>query len=356
MADANVAVRFTADVGDLVSGVGEARDALASSRPPFDALNGQSATLAGSMAATSTRRACKPYDAALATSAAHRALARRRSRRRRRQAIKAADAAASADAMRAAREAITGGVARRSRTGLKQKLALYADEARQHEITQQQKVGAVATGAGRRISPPELAALQQEGALGQQSLAQKTAHRRTDPRRRAAPSGPDRRPDPQSARRTGSSEYQALRRHDDAGLQFAIARPALGDGELAHGVQERARGPADQVHRMGRGDGRATGRDRGGQDRGDDRRRRRRAPAPNKPAPRLRSRRRRRSMVRSILSSAAEAFAGVFGFLAPIMGPFAAGPADGGAGDRRRHGRRGRLGRHRHVAGARRTC
>ena len=32
-------------------------------------------------------------------------------------------------------------------------------------------------------------------------------------------------------------------------------------------------------------------------------------------------------MIRSILSSAAEAFAGVFGFLAPIMGPFAAGPA-----------------------------
>ena len=33
------------------------------------------------------------------------------------------------------------------------------------------------------------------------------------------------------------------------------------------------------------------------------------------------------SMVRSILSSAAEAFAGVFGFLAPLMGPLAAGPA-----------------------------
>ena len=32
-------------------------------------------------------------------------------------------------------------------------------------------------------------------------------------------------------------------------------------------------------------------------------------------------------MVRSILSSAAEAFAGVFGFLSPLMGPFAAGPA-----------------------------
>jgi hypothetical protein len=33
------------------------------------------------------------------------------------------------------------------------------------------------------------------------------------------------------------------------------------------------------------------------------------------------------AMVRSILSSAAETFAGVFGFLSPLMGPFAAGPA-----------------------------
>ena len=33
------------------------------------------------------------------------------------------------------------------------------------------------------------------------------------------------------------------------------------------------------------------------------------------------------AMVRSILSSAAETFAGVFGFLAPLMGPLAAGPA-----------------------------
>ena len=32
-------------------------------------------------------------------------------------------------------------------------------------------------------------------------------------------------------------------------------------------------------------------------------------------------------MIRSILSSAAEAFAGVFGFLSPLMGPLAAGPA-----------------------------
>ena len=33
------------------------------------------------------------------------------------------------------------------------------------------------------------------------------------------------------------------------------------------------------------------------------------------------------TIIQSILGSAAEAFAGVFGFLAPVMGPFAAGPA-----------------------------
>jgi len=34
-----------------------------------------------------------------------------------------------------------------------------------------------------------------------------------------------------------------------------------------------------------------------------------------------------RSIIRSILASAAETFAGVFGFLSPILGPFAAVPA-----------------------------
>jgi len=65
------------------------------------------------------------------------------------------------------------------------------------------------------------------------------------------------------------------------------------------------------------------------------------------------------TLIRSILSSAAEAFAGVFGFLAPLMGPAAAGPARWRLRDRRRHGRRRRLRRHRHVeraAGYAHTC
>ena len=41
MVDATVAVRFAADLGDLVAGIGSARDALASFGPSFVDLNGQ---------------------------------------------------------------------------------------------------------------------------------------------------------------------------------------------------------------------------------------------------------------------------------------------------------------------------
>ena len=49
MSDANVAVSFTASVGDLVSGVADARDALASLSAPFEQLNGQYASLGASI-------------------------------------------------------------------------------------------------------------------------------------------------------------------------------------------------------------------------------------------------------------------------------------------------------------------
>ncbi len=58
------------------------------------------------------------------------------------------------------------------------------------------------------------------------------------------------------------------------------------------------------------------------------------------------------SMLKSIFGSAGQAFAGVFGFMAPVMGPAAAGPAAAAestvisVGTRPRRG-----GRHRHVEG-----
>ena len=56
--------------------------------------------------------------------------------------------------------------------GMKQKLALYTQEARFYEITQQQKLAAVSQAIGQEYAA-ELAALQRQDALGEQSLASK---------------------------------------------------------------------------------------------------------------------------------------------------------------------------------------
>src|SRR3984957_16440998 len=69
MSDANVAVSFTASVGDLVSGVADARDALASLSAPFELLNGQYASLGASIGHAFDPSRLKSYDSALATSA-----------------------------------------------------------------------------------------------------------------------------------------------------------------------------------------------------------------------------------------------------------------------------------------------
>ena len=69
MSDANVAVSFSASVGDLVSGVSEARDALAGLSSPLEQLNGQYATLGASMGHAFDPSRLKSYDSALSASA-----------------------------------------------------------------------------------------------------------------------------------------------------------------------------------------------------------------------------------------------------------------------------------------------
>ena len=128
MSDANVAVSFTASVGDLVSGVADARDALASLSAPFEQLNGQYASLGASIGHAFDPSRLKSYDSALSASASLEAsLAAAHTRAA--AAIRSGDDAAYSDAMRAAKEAIAEEI-KAVEDGLKQKLALYADEAR----------------------------------------------------------------------------------------------------------------------------------------------------------------------------------------------------------------------------------
>src|SRR5271163_568489 len=167
MSDANVAVSFTASVGDLVSGVADARDALASLSAPFEQLNGQYASLGASIGHAFDASRLKSFDGALSASASLEAsLAAAHAQAA--AAIRSGDDAAYKDATRAAKEAIAEEI-KALEDGLKQKLALYADEAREHQITQQQKVSLSRSALDQEYAA-ELAMLQQEGSLGEQTL------------------------------------------------------------------------------------------------------------------------------------------------------------------------------------------
>ena len=168
MSDANVSVSFSASVADFVSGVSEAKDALQSFSTPFGEIKANLASLASASSQAFSAEQLQPYrDALSATQALERSFAAER--REAVAALRAGDGAAYSDAVRAAQLATTEEI-RLLSDGLKQKLALYGDEARSYEITQNQRAAL----AGRAIDEEyaaEVAAVQRLAALGEQSLA-----------------------------------------------------------------------------------------------------------------------------------------------------------------------------------------
>jgi hypothetical protein len=237
--------------------------------------------------------------------------------------LREGDEASYADAARAAQLA-TSEELRIVADATKQKLALYSEEARFYEITQQQKLSLSQQALDAEYAA-ELAALQRQDALGQQSLAAK--------------------------QRVDDMIIEATRRRDDQ--MAALTRSALQDQErdyqafgnsIAQAVNSQLRGLltgtttwhtafknalqdllikfiewcetsvaryalAESMKTAATTAGVAarTGAEQGGA-------------AASLGAQGA-------AMVQSILSSAAETFAGVFGFLAPLMGPLAIGPA-----------------------------
>ncbi len=322
MADANIAVSFTASTGDLASGVADAKDALASLSAPFSDLNSQFAAVSASIGQAFAPARLQAFDAALNASASlQNSLAAAHAQAA--AATRAGDDSAYNEAISAARQAVSEEV-KAVEDGLKQKLALYAEEAQQQTITQQQKVTLSRQALDDEYGA-EIAAFQQEAALGAQSLAQKQrlADQMLDAERRYQDQSTSL---VRNAVNEQEREYQAFgstvtqafnsQLHgllsgteswhtafknvlEDLLIKFiewgeetvvrSIATEAAKTAATAAGVTAR------------------TGAEQAGA------------------AASLASQ--SATIVRSILSSAAEAFAGVFGFLAPIMGPFAAGPA-----------------------------
>jgi len=322
MTDANVSVSFSASVADFVAGVGQAKDALQGFSAPFGEINGQLASLANASAQAFNAERFQPYrDALVATQSLEQSLAADRERAA--AALRAGDDAAYADAARAAQLA-TMEELRLIEDGLRQKLALYAEEARAYAITQSEKL-ALSAQAINAAYALELDSLKEQGALDDQSLAAKQrlddmfieATRRRDDQMLAL----DR-----SALRQQEQDYQSFANTIEGAFNGQLRGLISGtetwrtafsntletllikfieftESTIAHHLI----GEAMKTAATTTGVAARTGAEESGA-------------AASMAAQGA-------AMVRSILSSAAEAFAGVFGFLAPLMGPLAAGPA-----------------------------
>ncbi len=296
MTDANVTVTFSASTSDFESGIASARDALASLAGPIADISGKYAALG----------------AALTESHAHAM-----------QAMQSGDSVAYAQALRTAQEAISGQI-KAEQDGLREKLAAYADDARNHRITEQEKLQA-SRNAIEQSYAAELDLMNRKRDLAQGSLSDKqridnqiSALERSEQRQLSALTRQSLDEQSQSYSQFGAvvassfnsqlrgllsgteSWRDAFRRVlsqllidfissvDSMVVQWAIGEAAK-TAATATGTASRA-----SLQQAGAAASLAT---------------------------------QGATIIRSILGSAAEAFAGVFGFLAPVMGPFAAGPA-----------------------------
>jgi hypothetical protein len=322
MADANVSVSFSASTTGFVSGVSEAKDALQSFSAPFGEINRQLTFLSNASSQAFSADRLQPYrDALSATQSLQQSFAADSARAT--AALRTGDQEAYADATRAALLATSEELKIQS-DATKQKLALYADEARFYEITQQQKLTLSQQAVDQEYAA-ELAALQKGEALGEQSLAVRQhidnmiieAARRRDDEMTALT---------RSALQQQERDYQAF---GNSVLQAfnSQLRGLLSGTENWHtafksvlqdllikfiewcetSVEHYILAEVMKTAATSSGVAARTGAEAAGA-------------AASMGAQGA-------AMIRSILSSAAETFAGVFGFLSPLMGPFAAGPA-----------------------------
>jgi hypothetical protein len=327
LADSTISVNFSASIGDLVSGISEARDALATLGAPSQQLNAEYSEIHDAMRRAFDATPLTSYGASLAevsslekTVAASRAQATEAWRRGDQTAYDEAVAAAEAgtrEEMRAVRE------------GLKDKMAALNDELRQHQITMAEKVSATKAALDQEHAA-ELSFLQSEDQIGGMSVAQKR-------KLLGQELDADRHYYEQQAALNRQSLDAQTRDFETFGTTISSAFNGQLRGLLSgtetwrkafsstletllidfiewneKTLVQYLAGEATKTAATTTGVAARTGAEQAGAA----------ASLATQGA----------SIIRSILSSAAEAFAGVFGFLSPLMGPAAAGPAAGAYG------------------------
>ena len=137
MVDSTISVSFSASLGDLVSGISQARDALATLGAPSQQLNAQFSNLRDSMARAFDATPLTNYGASVTeVSVLERTLAGIRAQAA--EALRTGNQAAYDEAAAAAQTAIYEEV-RAVQDGLKEKLAVLNDELRQHHDSESVK-------------------------------------------------------------------------------------------------------------------------------------------------------------------------------------------------------------------------
>ena len=170
------------------------------------------------------------------------------------------------------------------RRDAKDRLALYADETRQHDDHHPAGTGGVETGARtKQLRRRRSIALQQERRARRGTRWRRTTRSTNQISQPSERTARDSSPaDPQGASHEQAQQYQALRRNGRRSAFNSQLRGLLSGTEnwrtAFKNVLER---PADQLHRMGRNDRGAQVATEAAQDRRDDRGREPRARAPN---------------------------------------------------------------------------
>ena len=296
MTDANVSVNFSASTTDLESGIASAREALASLATPIADINSKYAALGATLAEAHTRAM---------------------------QAVQSSDNAAYADSLRAAQEALSDRISV-EKAGLSELLSAYALAARAGQVSEQERLQA-SREAIEQTYALELDLMNRRRDLAAGSLAQR---QRIDDQIGQL----ERQEQTQLAQVTQQSlteQAQAYERFGDTvtrAFNSQLSGLILGTESwrdafrktLAQLLIDFIEFSEKMVVRWIAGEAARTAATASGSAS-------RAVYEQAGAAASLASQ--GAAMIRSILGSAAEAFAGVFGFLAPVMGPLAAGPA-----------------------------
>ena len=328
MADNNVSVTFSARVDDFVGAIGEARSALERFKSPFSDLETQFSTLRGAMSGAFDPSSVRAFDAALgSTKSLQASLSADYAQAA--DAMRRQDQASFDDATRAAKMAIGENV-RDLERALRDRLATYAEDASNHQISEGDKVAA----SKRAID--EIGAAENQLYSLEASLSGRSATAREAIQIQAERSAQQHQQKIVAIQRDALAQqnqdydsfFGSITRAFDSQLN-GLLRGTTNWRDAFRNISEQLtvdfiRHVEQTVTRYAAGEAAKTSAAVSGASA---------RVAADQSASGAGLAAQGAAIIRSILSSAAQAFAGVFGFLAPFMGPAAAGPAFAAQGE-----------------------